>query len=247
MFSAVSSKKILCLGDTATLMAFGGDVYQWKPAANLGSPNDSTTEAFPDSSTKYEVIIEDSTCGITDSLSIQLPVVPKPKVTITKSNDINCILGEATLHADGGGSFLWQPSTGISDTRTNQPVVRINSTTTYFLTVTTAEGCEIKDSITVNVVNGAGSSRFPVPTAFTPNNDGKNDCFGVQYWGAVSNFSMSLFNRWGNLVFYTSDPTQCWNGIYNGQRQPGDTYIYLIKAKTPCGDVSRKGTFTLIR
>jgi gliding motility-associated-like protein len=125
--------------------------------------------------------------------------------------------------------------------------VRVNQTTTYHVTITTNEGCVVEDSITVNFFKGDDGSGFPVPSAFTPNGDGKNDCFGVKYWGDVQAFSMNIYNRWGEVVFRADNPAQCWNGIHKGQLQPGDVYVYLIKAKTRCGEVLRKGTFTLVR
>jgi gliding motility-associated-like protein len=86
-----------------------------------------------------------------------------------------------------------------------------------------------------------------VPGGFTPNNDGKNDCFGVGYWGQVSDFAMNVYNRWGELIFSANNPTQCWDGKYKGQLQPSDVYVYIIKAKTICGNIFRKGTVALIK
>jgi gliding motility-associated-like protein len=105
----------------------------------------------------------------------------------------------------------------------------------------------VEDSITVNVVKGDDGSGFLVPAAFTPNNDGKNDCFGVKYWGEVKDFSMNIYNRWGELLFHADQPSQCWNGMYKGQLQPSDVYVYLIKGKTMCGDIFRKGTVVLVK
>ncbi len=105
----------------------------------------------------------------------------------------------------------------------------------------------MQDRITVNVNKGGDGSGFPVANAFTPNGDGKNDCFSVKHWGAVTDFSLNLYNRWGELVFHSDDPTKCWNGIYKGVLQPSDVYVYWIKAKTRCGEIFRKGTFALIK
>jgi gliding motility-associated-like protein len=235
----------VCKGDTVSLVAAGGDRYLWSPATGLATPGGNTTIAVPTSNTQYKVLIEEDRCGITDSLFVSVRVADKPTVVTTKSNDITCFLGEATLTTGGGSRYRWQPATGLSDPVSARPVVRVNTTTTYHVQVTTPDGCVVEDSITVNVLKGEGG--FPVPDAFTPNGDGKNDCFGVRYWGDVQEFSLNLYNRWGELVFHADQPSQCWNGIYKGQRQPGDVYVYLIKAKTRCGEVMRKGTFVLMR
>jgi gliding motility-associated-like protein len=86
-----------------------------------------------------------------------------------------------------------------------------------------------------------------LPNAFTPNGDGKNDCFGVRKWGTVSNLEFSIFNRWGERVFFTNDPKQCWNGMYKGSWQPNDVFVYLVKANSACGKIFVKGTVMLIK
>jgi len=247
IFTAASSKAVLCKGDTAILTATGGDIYTWSPDTFLRSPNGNLTQAFPATTTLYKVVIEENKCHLKDTMFVNLPVATKPSVITTKSNDIDCFVGEATLHSGGGSQYLWTPSTGLSDPASKDPVVRINATTTYHLYVTTTEGCMVEDSITVTVFKGDNGSGFPVPNAFTPNGDGRNDCFGVKYWGDVEDFSLNIYNRWGELLFHGDNPTQCWNGLYKGQLQPDDAYVYWIKAKTRCGDVFRKGTFALIR
>lgn len=247
IFTAAAKNPVLCLGDTTMLIASGGDVYEWTPSTTLDHPDQNKTLAFPTSNTIYKVVITNNRCTITDSIFITLPVVSKPSVATTKTNDINCFIGEAILHTSGGSQYLWIPAKGLSDPSSPNPLVRINETTTYHLFVTTKDGCLVEDSITVNVMKSDDGSGFPVPSAFTPNGDGKNDCFGVKSWGDVSQFSLNIFNRWGELLFHSDDPTKCWNGLFKGQQQPGDVYVYWIKAKTRCGDVFRKGTFTLIR
>lgn len=247
VFTAFSSKPVLCLGDTVSLTASGADSYAWTPSTSVLSPDSPSTAAYPTVSTRFKVVMEEARCGLKDSLYIHLPVVDKPSVQTTKSNDITCFIRQATLSTGGGRLYLWQPSTGLSDSTSSKPTVRINKTTTYQVQVTTAEGCQVKDSVTVYVNGGNDGSGFPVAGAFSPNGDGTNDYFGVRHWGAVDNFSLQLFNRWGELVFQTNNPAICWNGEYKGQPQPVDTYVYIVKAKTSCGAISRKGTFTLIR
>jgi gliding motility-associated-like protein len=219
----------------------------WSPSSTLANPFDNNTAAFPQSTTLYKVIIKDEICDLQDSLFINLPVVDKPNIEITKSNDINCFMAQASLDAGVGNKYLWRPSAGLSDSTSRILIITPTTSTTYYAFVTTSNGCEVWDSVTVNVNITANENGFPVATAFTPNNDGKNDCFGVKQWGTVSNFSLNLYNRWGELIFHSDNPSQCWNGFYKNVLQPSDVYVYWIKAKTICGDVFRKGTFVLIR
>ena len=87
-----------------------------------------------------------------------------------------------------------------------------------------------------------------MPSAFTPNHDGHNDCFGAKYWGFITEFDFSIFNRWGECVFKTKNPGQCWDGNYKGKLQIADVYVYIIHARSFCeASVFRKGTVALIR
>lgn len=86
-----------------------------------------------------------------------------------------------------------------------------------------------------------------VPNAFTPNYDGLNDCYGVSRWPFASSFEMNIYNRWGELIFRTTDIHACWDGKLKGKDQPVGAYVYWIRATTNCGPTFIKGTFLLIR
>ncbi len=99
----------------------------------------------------------------------------------------------------------------------------------------------------MQVLKGNEADGYLVPSAFTPNGDGKNDCFGVKEWGNVTNFQLSVYNRWGNLLFQTTNVGGCWDGTYQGILQAAGTYVYQVIGNTLCGYVYRKGTVVLIR
>lgn len=87
-----------------------------------------------------------------------------------------------------------------------------------------------------------------IPTAFTPNGDNLNDCFGVKKWPATTSYELSVYNRFGQRLFKTDNIVECWNGNFNGIQQPMGTYVYSIKANTAaCGQITNKGTIVLIR
>jgi gliding motility-associated-like protein len=114
----------------------------------------------------------------------------------------------------------------------------------YKVQCTSAAGCVGEDSIEVKVTKGYMDDI--VPNAFTPNGDGKNDFFGVQTWG-ISELNFIVYNRWGEVVFQTSDPTRRWDGKYKGEPAASGAFVYQISANTPCGRIFRKGTVVLIR
>ena len=184
-----------------------------------------------------------------DSLiyNINLTVNPLPVIRLQKSNDINCITGSATLTASGGRYYQWSPVEGLSNPTVSRPVASPQVTTVYTVECTSSKGCVSTDSIQVNVNKGDADGGYMLPSAFTPNGDGKNDCFGVKAWGWVSGLQFSVFDRWGNQVFSSTDPSVCWDGTYNGVKLSTAAYVYSISAHTICGPVTRKGTIVLIR
>jgi gliding motility-associated-like protein len=90
-----------------------------------------------------------------------------------------------------------------------------------------------------------------MPNAFTPNNDGKNDEFkGKGYLQAISNFNLSIWNRWGQMVFETDNPTEGWNGQFgnSGAMSPQGVYVYKANYTDPRGEKKKvEGHVTLLR
>jgi gliding motility-associated-like protein len=181
--------------------------------------------------------------------SVNLLVQAGPRLRVIKSNDINCIVGTATIAAWGGSGYTWQSSSGaISNPTAQKLVVSPTANTVYKVRAMSANGCMAEDSIEVKVNKGDPDGGYLMPSAFTPNNDGKNDCFGVSAWGQVTDLRFQIYNRWGELVFQTTDPSLCWDGTYKGVPQSAAAFVYQVTAKTICGGpVYRKGTVVLIR
>jgi gliding motility-associated-like protein len=97
-----------------------------------------------------------------------------------------------------------------------------------------------------NEVTIVPSMTMYIPNTFTPNGDGLNDTFGIS-GEAINEFSMRIFNRWGQLIFETSNANQRWDGTLQGEKASEGTYIYKITAKGPTGiKQTREGNFNLI-
>lgn len=238
----------ICKNDSVTLSATGGDVYQWAPTTNILSTLQASTKVYPTISTIYKVIITNNACKLSDTLSTSINVNPLPVTTITKSNDIDCANINSRLNVLGGINYSWQPADGIAIFNTNNPIVTPSQTTTYLVKVTGANGCSTYDSINVKVDYASTKALYLMPNAFTPNKDGLNDCFGLKYWGGITKLEFNIYNRFGQIVFQTNNPTDCWNGKFKGVDADFGTYVYQIKATTICGgDIYRKGTFVLLR
>ena len=113
------------------------------------------------------------------------------------------------------------------------------------VTGTDTNGCSNQDSVTIKVLTSPAA--YGIPTAFTPNNDGLNDCFGVRYWGDTRDFQLIIWNRYGEKVFETKQSGDCWDGTYKGSPADPGTYVYLVEGITGCGKLRKKNTVVLIR
>lgn len=249
IFSLTSSTTSVCAGDSVLLTASGGDIYNWRPAATILNPSIGTTPVFPSVNTTYEVIIINSICKVNDTLSADIIVKEAPVITVSKSNDIDCINYEAQLTASGGINYKWSPAIYISNTNVYNPVVNPRADTWYFVEAKGSNGCRVEDSIFVKSNYNPEDAKFEIATAFTPNYDGLNDCFSVRYWGPADFFDMSIYNRWGQLVFHSNNINACWDGKFKGLEQAPGVYVYNISISSNCTDglVHKKGTFVLIR
>lgn len=247
VFSITPLVVAICTGDSTPLTANGADTYNWYAGSNVTSPSSATTLVHPLTTQQYSVAVHHNFCKISDTLHAAVTVNNLPVVAVTKSNDIDCSNASATLTATGGATYSWTAVTGISAANSATPVVTPAATTTYIVRVTNTSGCIKYDSVKVLVVFNPVAGGYNMPDAFTPNGDGKNDCFGIKFWGAITTLDFSVYNRWGEVVFHTSDPSACWDGNYKGIPQASGTFVYQVKAKTACGDVYKKGTVILMR
>ena len=84
-----------------------------------------------------------------------------------------------------------------------------------------------------------------VPSAFTPNNDGKNDHWHIPYLDPLLGAEVTVYNRYGKLIYHTKGQTVNWDGRINGEAQPSAVYVYQIRFRNKRPDM--KGTVTLIR
>lgn len=84
-----------------------------------------------------------------------------------------------------------------------------------------------------------------IPDAFTPNGDGINDLFGVKGEG-IQNFTLRIFNRWGEEVFRSNNPKQQWDGTFKGKPAEGGSYVYRFISSGK-GEKIKTGSVALIR
>jgi gliding motility-associated-like protein len=139
------------------------------------------------------------------------------------------------------GTFYWTPIYNLSGSTTLTPVVAPATDTTYTLHVTTTNGCgSAADAVFIRVYK-----RIIVPNAFSPNNDGLNDVWNIEALQSYPTAEVTVFNRYGQSVFYSRGRYKPWNGLYNGLPIPFGVYYYIIDPKE--GLPKLAGSITVIR
>ena len=242
-----ASKTELCEGDSLQLNIKGGLNIKWLSDNSLQPGIAGYAWARPLKNTTYSAVISIPECQLSDTLSVTVIVNPGPLLHVRKSVDINCTTNTTELTATGATTYRWSPDSTLQFAKSAKAIASPLKTTVYHVEGRSVKGCVANDSIEVQVLNHSGTAIFDLPNSFTPNNDGHNDCFGVKSWGYITNFQLTVFNRWGQIVFKTTDPKACWNGIFHGIEQASGNFPYIVKATTICGPVEKKGWVLLIR
>ncbi len=149
------------------------------------------------------------------------------------------------LNASGGVNYSWSPRSGLSDANIPNPVAILQNDTRYILTAFAPIGCATTDTINIKVVKGPA---FYVPNAFSPNNDGRNDRFRFIPIGLKEIYYFRVFNRQGQLVYFSKNAEPGWDGTVNGSLQSSGTFVWTVSGKDFNDKVhALKGTVILVR
>ncbi len=151
--------------------------------------------------------------------------------------------GSITFNITARGTNLrykWSPSTGLDRDDVRNPTANPTQDTPYTLTITTEEGCVLTDNIFVRVVE-----KPIIRNTFTPNGDGVNDVWVIDYLESYPEVRVSVFNRFGVKVYNSIGYNTPWNGVFNGVELPVGTYYYVIDPKL--GLPAYSGWVTILR
>jgi len=145
-----------------------------------------------------------------------------------------------------GGVFNWNPTTDLSCAICqNSTVIQPLATNSYIITYTDIYGCQVKDTITVNVDIALN---IGVPSAFSPNGDGSNDFLWVKGTIVIKSMNFTIYNRYGQQVFQTTDIEEGWNGTHNGKELNPGVFVYYLNVTFIDGSTKQlKGNVTLVR
>lgn len=251
----VSQNDTICKGNSTQLIASGGFSYLWTPSTGLNNPAISDPIASPDTTTTYSVIISNvDTFGDTCShvLTTTIFVIDPSLYSIVATTDDDTLVeGQSTtIHSitDSTLTVSWSPSTGLNNTSSFNPTATPEKTTTYTVSILDSVGCPKTASVTIYVMSKeCDPADIFVPNTFTPNGDGNNDILYVR-GNEITELYFAVYNRWGELIFQTSDMKKGWEGTYKGEKADPAVFAWYIKAKCFNGDeLKKKGNVTLVR
>lgn len=143
---------------------------------------------------------------------------------------------------DQSMTYSWSPVSGLDNAASANPVASPAQTTEYMLTVTSSGGCK-----GVGKVNIVVYQPVYIPTAFTPNADGINDFWELKGLEVYPNPEVQIYNRWGNIVFYSKGDYSPFDGTDSNKALPEGMYIYKIIPFPDRSEFQYKGTFMLLR
>jgi gliding motility-associated-like protein len=236
----------ICQDAAIGLKGSGGINYSWHPATAFTDATLKEPIVHPFTNTTYWLHVEDAN-GCRSILPDSVRIHVLPPVHANAGNDTIVAIGQP-LQLNAGSNatvFRWQPATGLDDPTKKDPVAVLSNHITYYLSVQNDLGCSDEDTINIKVFKG---NELYVPTAFTPNADGKNDYLVMVPAGITKVHFFRVYDRWGKLVFSTTDHRKGWDGKINGRDQDTGTYIWVAEGTDYLGAVvRRKGTCTLIR
>lgn len=242
----VPLEETICLGEEVELFASGGENYYWLSVdpSTLSCQTCPNPIVRPYETSTYSVVINDQyKCA--DTLHANIIVDPIPEVRIYPGDTIVGYGTRLQLEGTGAAYYTWTPGGVIDQPNIYNPVASINGPVVIILNGIDSNGCAASDTVNIDVDY---RDQVFIPTAFSPNNDGKNDIFRIGSVSFQKLLEFRIFNRWGQQVFSTTDLKQGWNGEVKGAVQEMGVYHYLIRIAYPDGRVETyKGDVTLVK
>ncbi|SFE13724.1 gliding motility-associated C-terminal domain-containing protein [Chitinophaga sp. CF118] len=221
---------VVCKGETLVLTAdFGNGTYRWQDTSKQAT-------YYVREPGYYYVRAVIGRCVSSDTVRVLFD----DTLHVRLGPDTTLCNGEVfKLYPAGAGwQYKWQDSSFV-------PVYSVTTPGIYALVSSNTCGQTV-DSIEIDFKDC--SSQVYIPSAFSPNGDGLNDYWRPKYRGVITNFQMSVWDRWGERVYYTTDPQVGWTGTKQGKSLPTGTYIWVMEYTS--GDTNQKvkknGTITIV-
>ena len=234
--------------NTSDVSKSGTVTYAW----TFGNGNRSTLvkpvdQIYPTvGNYNIKLVVTPTSCPILyDSLIKVINIVAPPAGVRYPSMNVLKNVATTLQARNIGTTFTWNPVVGLSNGTISNPVFNFNLGADYQINIVNTAGCKIVDSLLIRVFE-----KYSVftPKAFSPDGNGVNDFMRPILVGIKEVRSFRVYSRWGNLLFQTKDISIGWDGTYNGQLMPTDSYTWVFEGI----DIDNKpvilsGKTTLIR
>jgi gliding motility-associated-like protein len=241
----------VCYKTDHQLMGSGGIDYVWTPATNLNDPaifNPVVIE--PTASVVYSLsVVDGKGCNSLKDDSISITVTAPAILKV--SNDTTIAIRQplqlfsVDVNHSGFNTYTWSPTYGLNNPFAPNPIAILDRDITYNIYAATPAGCKAFDTIKIKVYEGP---ELYVPNAFTPNGDGLNDYLKVISIGMKKFHFFRIYNRFGQLVFSTTDPAKGWDGSIKGKLQTIGTYVWMAEAVDYRGNlIQRNGSSIIVQ
>ena len=136
-------------------------------------------------------------------------------------------------------SYLWSDGSRSTSMTVEKPGL-------YWLQVEDNKHCIGRDSLLVGLKDCMRG--VYIPNAFTPNNDGRNDLFKAMVFGKVRKFELTVYNRWGEVIFHATEPSRGWNGKVGNLEQVTSVFVWVCRYQMEGEkEVIEKGTVSLLQ
>jgi gliding motility-associated-like protein len=228
------SKKNICLGDAVFLTdstnSRDGVTVQWNWDLGDGKIKNTKNVLYIYTADKtYQVSLYTVNNHGCKSETLTKPITVYPYPVVDAGPDRKVLEGNViTIEGNATGNdlrYLWTPSQYLNDPTIVKPkCLDPKFDTWYTLSVTAPGGCTVTDQMFVDVL------KIPkIPNTFSPNNDGTNDLWMIQYLDEYAGNYTRVFTRTGQLVFESRGIYKAWDGTFKGKPLPMDTYYYIIE------------------
>jgi gliding motility-associated-like protein len=139
-------------------------------------------------------------------------------------------------------SLTWEPAVFLDNANLPNPTTTNTIDVTFTVTGTDGNGCSVSDTVQVKLL-----PEVKISSGFSPNGDGKNDLWIIDYIDQFPNNTVEIFNRWGEQLFYSQGYETPFNGNFRGKDLPVGTYYYIIKLNHPAYPKPYTGPLTIFR
>lgn len=235
---------IICPNETISISADGvTGQYQWFRNDQPLTTKEDEISVNNDGAYRVEITTPEG-CLASGEMTVRFS-----SIAAFASGDGSITIGDSIrLTAFEGVSYQWTPSKTLSCDQCADPIARPEESTTYVARIITADGCEVSDSVFIEVLPAEEKLKVTAVTFLSPNGDGENDVLFFPGLEDYTSNTLTIFSRWGQILFSRADYQlrgELWDATLRGQPLPAGIYYYVLRVNER--EITIKNTLTVVR